>query len=171
MRQRSPGAKLLTLVLALQVLWLPLQAEPPTATLNGVIRSADRNPLPGARLLLADPETGEVFQSEPTESDGNFVLADLRPGKYEVAVAVGEGLYLVADPVFLVAGVTRTVQIAIRPATGDESDASAAWTTESLPSIWNRPLSAAFIVFGAAVLVGIIVENVTDDEISPIDTQ
>ena len=68
---------------------------------------------------------------------------------------------------FLVAGVTRTVQIAIQPPTSDPNDPSAHLTAESLPSIWQKPMIAGFIVFSAAVVVGVIVENLTDDEISP----
>jgi hypothetical protein len=140
---------------------IPAAAQARPATLAGVIRGADRAPLQGARLLAVCGETGEIASSEPTAEDGNFTLDGLSAGSWELAVASGDTLFLVERSIHLVAGVTRRLEVAVAP-----PDAGAvAASRDELPMSWrNNPLVAAFIVFGAAIAVGILVESATEDE-------
>ncbi|MER6029934.1 carboxypeptidase regulatory-like domain-containing protein [Streptomyces sp. NPDC001851] len=56
------------------------------AALTGSVRDAvDGHPLPGA-LLVATDVRGEVVSSGTSAADGAFVLADLAPGSYTLAV-------------------------------------------------------------------------------------
>jgi hypothetical protein len=168
MRQRTVTARLLAAVAiaALSGGWLPAVADSGLAELRGVIRSAERTPLADVRLLAADPEQAKVYRSEPTSEDGSFTLSGLEPGTYELAVAADGGLYLVEEPLYLVAGVKRTVQIAvgIEPA-GDAGDATPSDpASRPAPSFWDNPLTAGAVVLGAAVVVGVLVNNWTDSE-------
>ena len=87
--QRYLPARLpaLAVIVSLLTPVLPAAAEPAAAALSGVIRSAaDQAPLSHARLLVADRENGEVTRSEWTGADGNFSIAGLDPGRYDLAV-------------------------------------------------------------------------------------
>ena len=37
-------------------------------------------------------------------------------------------------------------------------------TVSRRPSLWNNPLTAAFLVLGVAIVFGVIIENATDDD-------
>jgi len=162
MTQRSVMARLVAtvVIVTLSAPGFAARSEPTSGGLTGVIRTADRSPLAGARLLAAQADDGEVFRSEPTTGDGNFSLSDLRPGTYSLAVEIDDGIYLVQDPLPVVAGVKRVVQIAV----GVEPSATAGETPT--PSVWSNPYSAGAIVLGLAILVGVLVKNVTDDELA-----
>jgi hypothetical protein len=168
MRQRSVTARLLAAVVvaALPAPSLPAVPEPGSAELGGVILTAEQTHLAGARLLAADPAQGKVYRSEPTAPNGSFALSGLEPGTYDLAVEVDGGLYLVEDPLYLVAGVKRTVRIAVGaeppPEPGVPSPRDA--TTEQAPSLWNNPVSAGAIVLGIAIVVGVLVANATEDD-------
>jgi hypothetical protein len=170
MRQRSVTARVLAaiVVAALPAPCFSALAEPQSAELSGVILTAKQTHLAGARLLAADPEQGKVYRSEPTPSNGSFTLSGLEPGTYELAVEVDGGLYLVKDPLYLVAGVRRTVRIAVGaepPADGGVPSPGDA-APEPSPSAWNNPVSAGAIVLGIAIVVGVLVENATGDEVT-----
>ena len=165
MSERSMVVKSLSMfvILALTGAGLPIAAEEQVAGLNGVIRSHDRSPLEGARLLMADPDTGKVYRSEPTGADGGFALTTLEPGRYDLAVEVDGGFYLVKQSLDLVAGVQRMVQVAIgeRAAAGSPLAAD-----EAQAGIWNNPFIAGGLVLGFAILAGALVKNATEDELS-----
>ncbi len=137
-----------------------LAAEPPTALITGVLRSAtDHSPMAGARLLVSDRKTGEISRSDETGSDGSFVIADLNSGEYDLAVEVDGGLFVIRTPIYLVGGVKRTVQIAVGVA--ETADA-----TEAKASAWDNPAAAGAMVLGLAILVGAAVKNLTEDEVT-----
>jgi len=167
--ERSAMAKLLA-VSTLAVLSLPwgaARAEATTGGLTGVIRSADRTPLAGARLLAAVGADARVIRSGLTGDDGSFSLENLDPGTYLLAVEVEGGVYLVRDPVPVAAGARRVVQIAVgaTPETGDASPAADPAADEATPGIWNNPFAAGGLVLGIAIVVGVLIKNVTDDEV------
>jgi hypothetical protein len=155
-------------IVALSAPGFAARAEPASGGLTGVIRTADRSPLAGARLLAAQADDGEVFRSEPTTGDGSFTLSDLPPGSYSLAVEIDDGIYLVQDPLPVVAGVKRVVQIAVgvEPSGSTGSVASATAGETPTPSVWSNPYSAGAIVLGLAIIVGVLVKNVTDDELA-----
>jgi hypothetical protein len=169
MIQRSVSVKLLAVavIASLQVLSVPVLAGPQTATLSGVIRStADNAPLPGARVFVGDPATGRVVPSPTTGDSGSFTVTDLSPGRYEIAVETGEGLYIVSTPVQLAPGAVQDVQIKVDPdaKADDDDDPAGGGVPPSGTSVWNNPLTASLIVLGGAVVLGFLVENATDDE-------
>ncbi len=165
MAQRHISARWLALAMIVSLLGpvLPAGAEPATAALSGVIRSAEEGtPVAGARILVADRENAAVTRSEWTAADGNFSIAELDPGRYDLAVEVHGGLYLIRAPIDLMPGVKRTVQIAVGTAER-EGDGNA---REPLPSSWDNPAAAGAIVLGLAILIGVLVKNATEDEVT-----
>jgi hypothetical protein len=164
MRERGPMRRGLAglLAICLPAVVVPESAgAATTATLSGtVLSAADRSPLAGARLYLGDPESGDVYPSEPTDTSGRFRVAGVPPSTYEVAVAVERGLYLVPDSVTLEGGAERTLLLAIDPQTTPGPDDAPATGLH----LWSNPLTAALLVLGSALVVGVAVENATDDE-------
>ncbi len=169
MAQRHISARWLALAVIVSLLGpvLPAAAEPATAALSGVIRSAaDQTPLAGARILVAQRESAELTRSEWTAADGNFSIARLDPGRYDLAVEVEGGLYLIRAPIDLMPGVRRVVQIAVGIAELEDDENA----REPLPSSWDNPATAGAIVLGLAVLIGVLVKNWTEDEITSTNT-
>src|SRR5262245_29077615 len=169
MRVRTGTHRLLTLVLMSSLLlgtpaaW----ATDGPAALSGGIRDGGRAPLPGARLWAAPAGGGRLFRSEPAGSDGGFELGGLPAGACELAVEFDGGLYVVEAPVVLVPGIKRAVQVAVGRAAQGRVSPAAEPTPDAggaRSNIWNNPLSAGLIVLGAAIVVGAVVKNVTDDE-------
>jgi hypothetical protein len=170
MTQRSVMARLLASVAiaALPAAWIPTPAEPLAAGLTGVIRGADRTPLAGARLLAAHTAKGRVYRSAPSSNEGSFTLSELEPGSYALAVETDGGVYLVRDSLPLVAGVQRTVQISVgaEPFSDGESPVAGHASAGQAANIWNNPLSAGALVLGIAIVVGVLINNATDDELA-----
>ncbi len=173
MAQRHISARWLAQAVIVSLLGpvLPAAAKPATATLSGVIRSAeDQTPLAGARILVADRENAEVTRSEWTAADGNFSIAELDPGRYDLAVEVQGGLYLIRAPIDLVPGVKRAVQIAVGIVEPEDDKTDNENTRAPLASAWDNPVAAGAIVLGLAILIGVLVKNATDDEVASTAT-
>jgi hypothetical protein len=147
-------------IAALPVAWTPAAAAPDRSELVGTIRTSAGTPLEGARVLAADADRGEVHRSEPSGPDGGFTLSDLPPGTYDLAVQTDEGVWLVREPLYLVAGARRTLRIAV----GEEPASGTGAPEQASPSVWNNPFSAGAIVLGAAIVVGALVKRATEDE-------
>jgi len=167
MTERSWMVRLLAFgaMLALAGPWFPVRAEAEAAAagLNGVIRSSDRSPIAGARLLATDAEGQTVHRSEPSSEDGAFSLTGMEPGTYRLAVELDEGLYLVEAPVYLVGGVQRTVQVAVGADGPADRDGDG---VQPAAGLWNNPWAAGGLVLGFAIVVGVLVKNQTDDELT-----
>ncbi|GGU98279.1 hypothetical protein GCM10010260_38110 [Streptomyces filipinensis] len=85
-----------------------------TAALTGSVRDAvDGRPLSGALLVVTDVR-GEVVCSGTSAADGAFVLADLVPGGYTLAVNA-PGHRPAALPVEVTAGTTRAHDVRLEP--------------------------------------------------------
>ena len=135
-----------------------------SASVSGTVHSApDRSPVAGARLYLGDPDTGDVYPSNPTDDGGRFRVDGVPPATYEVAVGVDRGLFLVPARVTLEAGAEETLLLAVdthaaaAARSGDESAGSGL-------RLWSNPFTAALIVLGSALVIGAAVESATDDE-------
>jgi EmrB/QacA subfamily drug resistance transporter len=85
-----------------------------TATLTGCVRDAvDGHPLPGA-LLVATDVRGEVVSSGFSTAAGAFLLADLVPGSYTLAVNA-PGHRPAALPVDVTPGATESYEVRLEP--------------------------------------------------------
>jgi len=148
------------------MLHAPVTHAAATAGLEGVIRDERQQSLNGVRLLAVHRDSGIERRSPRTAKDGSFSITDLEAGRYDLAVETDSGLYLVPQPVDLVAGVQRPVQIAVTA----ERLAATPPIDRSKASLWNNPLSAGAIVLGTAIIVGVLVKDLTDDETTASQT-
>jgi len=74
----------------------PAHAQTPTATLVGRITDASHAVVAGADVRVRNLETNEL-RSVKSQNEGEFTVADLRPGLYEVT-AEKEGFKMVREP-------------------------------------------------------------------------
>ena len=102
--------------MALSLVWLataaPVHAQVSTATIQGTVTDAS-GVLPGASVTAREVMSG--FTHETTsEADGSFTLAGLRPGRYEIKVAVSQ-YKPEAKTVEVLVGQTVTLNFRINP--------------------------------------------------------
>lgn len=165
----SPGLRLRGVLAAALAAGLVVPAFPATpASFTGsvVVQSEDALPLPGAVVHLADARTGEILASATTDPDGAFRADGLAPAAYRVGVESRGRLYAVSSPVTLAPGQVRSVTVAIPanaqtgpgvpPAESEADKGGITW--------WNNPLTASLIVVGGAVILGILIDQATDDD-------
>src|SRR5687767_2056843 len=103
-------------LMAMSLVWLamaaPAHAQVSTATIQGTVTDAS-GVLPGASVTAREVTSG--FTHEATsEADGSFTLAGLRPGRYEITVAVSQYKPEVKTVEVLV-GQTVTLNFRINP--------------------------------------------------------
>ncbi len=152
---------------ALVVYTSPAAAAPPAASLTGTVVASPGHDLSGpVRVHAGDPKSGSIYSSAPVGEDGTFEIRNLPPSSYELAIEADGGLYVVATPVALEPGANRTVHLEVKPSAAPApSRANAAEAGKAgRPSVWNNPLTATLIVIGLAVVVGLVVEELTDDD-------
>lgn len=148
-------------------------AAAPAATLAGeVLRGSSGEPIAGARVYVADPADASALSSVDTSYDGRFRFERLDAARYELAVEHAGRLYVVRPGVVLGAGEVRAVRVAIsdesgvptqetpqKPPTPDEEDPS-----EDGGGMWSDPLKASALVAGGAIVLGVLIDAVDDDE-------
>lgn len=145
----------LTLAFALTLVGLPALAADSPATLSGqILLAGDQTPIAGARVHLSDAVSGAAVASEPAADDGSFAIADLPPARYRVGVETDGKLYLVEGSVRLSPGQTQRLDLAIAP------DLAPA---QSTASAWDNPVTGALIVAGGAIILGLLIDSLTDD--------
>lgn len=147
----------LSVTLTLSLLGLP-QALAAGGSLDGsIVRSADRTPMVGARLHIANPRSGEIFSSSPADPAGSFSVAEIPADRYALAVEHEGGLYVVQTPLQVSDGSKQTLNLAVT-ALADESQQ----TTQAEASPWNNPLTATLIALGIAVALGVALDEDND---------
>jgi hypothetical protein len=172
MSQRSLPIQIVAavLVVALQVPGLPTLASGEGAKLAGSILAFDEKaPVEGARLHAADPMTGRIYSSGSTGTDGKFEIGSLPSAAYELAVESDGHLFVVGAPVRLAPGQTQSVQVAIDPRI-DPQVAPPPQSEEDRRTgtgVWDNPLTAALIIVGSAVVLGLIIDQAASDDDEP----
>lgn len=164
MLRSNVTAKTLAAALSLSVALVGVPVRAQSAELSGkVYSSVDDSPLTGVTVYAAQPETGDVFASEPSTETGAFSIADLPAGQFELGVAIDRGLYLVEAPVALAPAQSQHVNIAVNEKKGQPTGGEVV-PPSAKPGLWSNPLTAALIVVGGAIIIGLIVESATDDD-------
>jgi hypothetical protein len=161
-RLLSNGTLAAILIPSMVLLGMPVSAGEPMAALDGsIVRSADQTPVEGARLHVSNPKTGEMFSSEPAGDDGRVMIDELPAATYSLAVESGGGLYLVDAPLPVEAGSRQSVNLAVTPQPVDAKKDKAP-KEERNTSLKENPATAALIVVGIAVVIGLLFYN--DDD-------
>ena len=159
----STGRTRSRMVSAILVCLLPLCMSPAFgeaggAALTGVVLDAgSRAPLAGVQVHVADPAGDRFYVSEPTDQEGTFQVAGLPAATYEIGLEHGDGLYLVQHPVLLAPGQNHLVEVTLDIKGEDEEEDTRGAT------FWQNPLTAALLVTGSAVLIGLLLEKAVED--------
>ena len=106
--------------------------------------------------------------SAPVAADGSFRATGLPEGPTQLAIETSEGLYVVASPVTVAPGATRSIDLAL----GGREDTSAPPPAEKekkkkRAGVWANPVSATLIIIGSAIVVGVAVDQLTKSESVP----
>lgn len=86
----------------------------------GTARSANRSPIPEARLQLRSLRNGEIVENTLADGDGRFVFRTLEPGTYVVEMTMADGsVVALSEAVTIGAGeiIQTVVQLASRTRT------------------------------------------------------
>ena len=124
-----------------------------TAILTGrVLPSAD------GRLVAKTVWVGAVPAA--VAADGSFRADGIPGGPTELAIETSEGLYVVATPVAIAPGTTRSLQLAF----SGRQDSNAPPPPEKEKKkkrggIWANPLTASLIIVGSAIVLGFAVDQ------------
>jgi hypothetical protein len=165
---RSVVKPILSLLLTLGLAAPAHPGPAPTATLSGrIVGAADARPMPGARVWLAESPGTRVIASSPSSQNGAFRLRQVPPGTYALAVETGPGLYTLEPSLQLTPDATHVVRIEVPFGTTEDSAANEAPSpSKAQKRIWNNPYTASLIVLGAAALVSVVVQSVTDETLA-----
>ena len=117
-------------------------------------------PSAGGRLIAKNIWVGA--KPGAVAADGSFRVDGIPGGPAELAIETSEGLYVVATPVTIAPGTTRSVQLAF----GGRQDTSAPAPPEKEKKkkrggIWANPATATLIIVGSAIVVGVAVDQLT----------
>jgi len=159
----------LCLIVSLQAFLAPSFAgTATTASLTGrVLVAGGHSPIGSGKVHVGDPRTGQIATASLSR-EGTFVVTGLAPATYEVAVETAGVMNVASNPIYLGPGQNKAVQIAVDPVAAQTSP-----TTESKNkkktgmSLWNNPLAATGIVVVSAIVVGIAIDGLTDDDEQP----
>jgi len=147
-----------SLVVALVVATAPAFAAPApaaaTAGLTGTVYASDvATPLAGATVVATDAH-GVKLASQPTRADGAFSIPAVAPGRNALTLETSEGSFLVATPVTLAPGETRTVRLALKAggkkgsSTSSKGGTGSGWTGGAIGG-----MTAVIIGFVAAGVI------------------
>ena len=159
------------ILIALLTTMFATSAEPfaaSTGSLAGrVLLAADR---PAAtRIWIAPGGSTAQPVSAPVLADGSFALAGVPVGTVNLAVETSEGLYAVHAPIAIAPGTTRTLHLAL----GGRQDSSpvppetASTKKKKAAGVWANPLYATLIVVGSALVVGVLISELTQPNNKP----
>lgn len=91
---------------------------PGTGNLKGFIYKADgKKPLWGAQVVLKNMKTGQKFESNVTDSVGDYKLLDIPEGDYQVKIFVKDKNYEVKKVDFMIKisdGKTTTISFSLK---------------------------------------------------------
>ena len=146
----------------------PLRATP-TGSIAGQVLAPPTGHAPAITVFASSEAPQAAPASAAVATDGSFRLEGLPAGRVHLAVATSDGLYPVAVPVAVPAGGTRTVHLALagrQDTNADDLPPDYADDDKKKGGLgfWNNPLTASLVVIGAAIAVGVLVDQLSDDD-------
>lgn len=100
---------------ALAALLLPMAGPVFAAQVEGrILGPAGVTPITGAIVTFHNLGSGASQVAEPSAADGSYSLANLPPGRYDIAVRTGRGLWLANQPLLFGVDEVKTLSFALR---------------------------------------------------------
>jgi hypothetical protein len=141
---------------------------PRTASITGRVFGSDRTtPVQGAVVRAIRGNGAQVFSSMPSDERGDFTLANLPPGSYDIVVELSDGVYVVERTLSISEARVYSLSLAAVPADNVEKHVEAvdkpvkgyAWTLEGrggkAGGFWRTPGGIAIIAGGVVGLVAL----------------
>jgi hypothetical protein len=156
------------LLVSLHAALVPAVAAP-AASLSGRVLLADgRMPVTSGKVHVGNPRTGAIATAD-LRGDGTFTVSGLEPATYQVAVETAGVLNVASNAVLLGPGQSKAVQVAVDPVLAQAATPAEEEERKKKVgmSLWNNPLMATAIVVVSAVVVGVAVDGLTDDDEEP----
>lgn len=188
-RHRYVISSLLTAVLLFPLGALPrTQAQegeipPGEAQLRGSISTADGSSIVGATIIAYHLSSERVFRSTPVDGSGNFSIADLPYGYYDVAVQTANGLFVADQVVNLPPSGKASMNMTLTRGGTDASAPRGFPGADEAPigvaridqkekgAFWKSPGGIATIVGVGVVLLAAIALSGGDDDEQPASPQ
>lgn len=125
---------------------------------------------PGAKASAVFLATSDdAVRRVPVAGDGTFSAGSVPAGRVDLAVQTEAGLYAVATPIVLAPGERHTVRLALRG--GQDTNPPAAQPPakkrKRRAGVWRNPLTASLVVIGAAIVVGVAVDQISTSGKTP----
>ena len=154
------GSALVVLLLAPAPVWASA-----TGALSGRILPVAGAPR-ASQVWLAGADASSQPKSVPVLADGSFRADGLPAGALSMAVETSAGLYTVDTPVAIAPGATRTVSLALRGRQGTTTPPSEEEKKKKKKAggFWSNPLYASLAVIGSAIVVGVIIDQATNND-------
>jgi hypothetical protein len=168
------------LILSLHAFLVPSFAGTATSSLTGrVVVAGAHSPIGTGKIHVGNPRTGQIATADLSR-EGTFTVSGLAAGTYEVAVETGGVMNVASNPVLLGPDQNKAVQIAVNTKmaqTGngdpmkDDPATAQKQKKQTGTSFWNNPLTATAIVVVSAVVVGLAIDGLSDDDEQPASAQ
>lgn len=131
-----------------------------SGAIAGRVVAAPRGAVASAVFLAS---SDDAVRKVPVAGDGTFTADDVPAGRVSLAVQTEAGLYAVDTPIVLAPGERHTVRLALRGAqdTNPPEAQPPEKKRKSGAAIWNNPLTASLVVIGAAIVVGVAVDQIS----------
>ena len=159
--------KILTALLATSLAVYSTIAAASTGSLAGRVIAHPDRPAP-TKLWIAPSGAGAPPLTVPIAADGTFDAPAVPAGTVELAIENSEGLYAVTTPIAIAPGATRSLQLAL----GGRQDSTPPADSRKRKrpggsGVWANPLYATLIVVGSAIVVGVLVNELTQSDVEP----
>ncbi|MEW5806569.1 MAG: carboxypeptidase-like regulatory domain-containing protein [Acidobacteriota bacterium] len=137
---------------------------------SGKILSSDKTtPVAGAIVKAAEIESKKVYESQPTTESGSYEISGLPKGTYDIAVQAEKGLYAVNK--LLDVGMNESLSLSLalnenaeNPGMAKGENTKEAKAKPAKTGFWNNPLTATLTLVGIAIVVGLAIDELTDEE-------
>jgi len=100
--------------------WAPAYGQTVNATLLGTVTDTSGGVVAGARITVTEMKTG-VVHSASTNDSGNYEVADLAPGQYEVAAEKQGFKKAVHSSVDVLVNTDTRINLVLQPGTAQET--------------------------------------------------
>lgn len=139
--------------------------------ISGKILSSDKNtPIGGAIVKAAEIESKKIYESKPTIENGYYEILGLEKGTYDIAVQIDNGLYIANKLLNIGEGEAHTLSLALNetPPGQDEEITPEEFEKKSKKiGFWDNPLVAVIAITGVALVVGLAIDQFTEDDEPP----
>jgi hypothetical protein len=160
--------KILTALLATSLAVYSTHAAESTGSVAGRVIAPRDRPAP-TKLWIAPSGAGAQPMTVPIAPDGTFHATAVPAGTVELAIENSEGLFAVTTPIAIAPGTTRSLQLALggRQDSSDVPPPADAKKKKRPGGVWANPLYATLIVVGSAIVVGVLVNELTQSNDKP----